>query len=185
MNSKEIDERIHRLTNGEARDFAAFYETQQARIRGLVFRVCGEAELDDLVQEAFVKIWQRLDRFDGRCKLSTWCYRVALNVAIDRLRARKRAAPTVEFKEEISGRQGGQEAAAIGNDLVSRALARLDEKLRSVIVLHVFEELSINEVAEVLQVPEGTVKSRLFTARKELELYLKKEGISHETRSSR
>ncbi len=185
MSSKpDIDERIRRLTHGEAADFGAFYEAQQARIRSLAFRILGADELDDAVQEAFVKIWQKLESFDGRSRLSTWCYRVALNVALDRLRARKRATPHEELSERL-GREASQETQLAGKDLVTRAMDRLDEKHRSVFVLHVFEELGLAEIAQILEIPEGTVKSRLFHARKELALYLEKEGVSDEARPNR
>ena len=172
MTTQELDEQIRSFTRGEAANFAQFYEQQQARIRSVVFRMCGGADLEDLVQESFVRTWTSLSQFKGQSKLSTWVYRIAVNTALDHLRKEKRVRAQSQDLVLEKRASKNQEENFIEEESVTRALASLDEKHRSVFVLHVFEEQSLDEIANILSLPEGTVKSRLFHARKDLTAFI-------------
>jgi RNA polymerase sigma-70 factor (ECF subfamily) len=138
-----------------------------------LFRVLGDRnELDDLVQEVFVIAFRGMDRFRGDAKLSTWLYRIAVNVALGRLRARSRKPPPASVEPE------GDEASAEGTPetllaqredvaRVYRVLEHIAPKKRVVLVLHEIQGLDIKEIAEIVGAPLVTVRTRLHYARKE------------------
>ena len=162
--------------------FRRLYDQHAARVRSIMFRVAGPEELNDVVQEAFVKIWTALPGFKGDCALSTWIYRVALNAARDYRRARRRRWWLNFFGEpgDVDERKDphDQEANWQHRQDLARAIDRLSPKLRDVVVLFSLQELDIEEVAAILEIPPGTVKSRLHQARHSL------RGFLEETREA-
>ena len=169
------------------RDFEAFgkvVDLYQARVYGFVRRMVPSGEdAEDLTQEVFLKAFRHFGSFDGRCSLKTWLFRIAHNLCIDRSRRYKRAPETLTLSPdeeteamEIADTSGSPERAVLSGELlalVERAIAGMSDKLRSVLLLHDREELAYDEIALALDVPVGTVKSRLFLARKELQRSLK------------
>jgi RNA polymerase sigma-70 factor (ECF subfamily) len=139
------------------------------------------AAVDDLVQDVFVKILSKMGKFRGEASLKTWIYRLAVNHIIDVNRRHKwwrwLGMETVEShpSEDNPGRD-------IEHDETSRllrtALDGLSERHRSVIVLHYFESLPVGEIAAVLGITPGTVKSRLHYARNRLAQELEKNGVT-------
>jgi RNA polymerase sigma-70 factor (ECF subfamily) len=156
--------------------FEQLYEEHHRFVRNVIYNMTGEGPLEDLVQEAFLKIWQGLPAFGFRSSVKTWIYRVSINVAIDHFR-KKRFVPE-EFKEAtvVTDPVPGQGTGEIKR-VIQEGLRALDEEHRAVVVLHYFEELSIREVARTLEIPEGTVKSRLHYAKKRLGELLEKSGV--------
>ena len=135
-------------------------------------------EAQEIAQDALLKALKNMDRFDPRYKFSTWVYRICRNQAIDRKRRRR---PTTELNEQITPDQGFANPAGGGmrspeqgamqseeNVQLRRALATLGEKYREIIVLYHFSGLSYRDIAETLQIPQGTVMNRLFRARNKL-----------------
>ena len=166
---------IERCRTGDAASFTPLVRMYQDRVYNLCFRMCGaHAEAEDFAQEAFVRAYQSIDRFDGRARFYTWLFRIAVNLVISRRRrtARVRMQP---LDGDGDGRawtagavDGGPVAAACENErhmLVHAALAELDEEQRCIITLRDLESLSYDEIADILNVPAGTVKSRLHRAR--------------------
>ena len=141
----------------------SFYDGKVFR---LVFSMLGNAtQAQDVTQDVFLKIWQSIQTFDcQRASLATWIYTIARNTAISHLRseAYRRTRPL----EEISGRLV---ATSAGQELdIRRMVEKLPEELRAVIVLYYYQERSVDDVALMLSLPSGTVKSHLFRARKML-----------------
>lgn len=158
----------------------------QAKIYGLCHRMVNHRDkATDLAQDALVKIMENLDRFDGRAQFGTWAYRIAMNICISYLRAdRLRRHPSLDAprKGPITGRPdetriagaveqrrepatpSGVEGAEDRQRLLD-ALDRLDEEQRAILLLRDSRGLDYDQIAEVLGVPTGTVKSRLFRAR--------------------
>lgn len=188
MSRQELDETtmatlVHRAQAGEQAAFATLVEAHSERIYNYLLRMLNDREeAEDLTQETFVRAWQALGRFRGGAAFSTWLYRIATNLAIDSLRRRQRSGPTQSIEEPHQSEDGETERQwpdperppdeqVIARELqeaVWQAVGQMTPKLRAVLVMYDFEQMSYEEIARVLRVPLGTVKSRLFNARKQL-----------------
>jgi RNA polymerase sigma-70 factor (ECF subfamily) len=159
-------------------DLAAFgkvVDAYEARIYGFVLRmVRDEEDALDVTQEVFVRAFQSRAKFDGRCSLRTWLFRIAHNLCVDRHRrggARPVEQPMDGTAAEPADARWDPEAHVLDQELrafVEHAVEGLSDKLRSVLLLHDKEGLGYEEIAEAVGVPVGTVKSRLFLARAHL-----------------
>jgi len=153
-------------------------ERYQGRAFGLALRVLrDEEQARDVVQDAFLKAYGALDRFEGRSSFYTWLHRIVMNLCLDRKR-RERSARRVEWSEEIEREveadpeapetplpERALERAELRAEL-ARAIAALPEDARRTLELREIDGLSYQEIAECLGVPKGTVMSRLHYARK-------------------
>lgn len=170
---------VRRLKKRDEAAFTEMVQVYQARVFALVFRILGDrAEAEDVAQEVFVTVFKAIDSFRGDSQFSTWLYRIATNHSRNRLkylgrRHHKRKkdiadTPESEIAEPMTDPLPRPDRQAEGRQLeriVKDALARLDEDHRVVIVLRDIEHLPYTEIAGILGVAEGTVKSRLFRAR--------------------
>ena len=170
---------LARLRRREEQAFTELVRAWQGRVFGLVFRMLGDrGEAEDLSQEVFVTVFKAIDSFRGDARLGTWILRIATNHCHNRLkylarRHHKRKKDIDDVYEAIGDHPLGQqpqqpERALEGaqvSALVHAGLQQLDEDHRVVIILRDIEQLSYAEIAEILDVAEGTVKSRLFRAR--------------------
>jgi len=166
---------VDRARRGDALAFGTLVERHQARVRGLALRIAGAPEeADEIAQDAFVRAWQALPAFRGESKFSTWIHRITTRVALDRRETvRRRAGREVGVEDEILAALPGAvvAGAADGGDdrMTARArvalLAELSEAQRTAITLHYFEDLSVIEVAQAMNVPENTVKTHLARGR--------------------
>jgi RNA polymerase sigma-70 factor (ECF subfamily) len=164
------------------RDSAAFsflFETYSDKLFRLALGMLGdEDEAEAIVQESFLRLFEKLDQFEGRAKLSTWLYRVAYNAGIDQLRRRRPEQALVEEPEAtatevimpalfIDWSQAPETilASAEAQIELERAIAGLPERLRTTFVLREIEGLSTAETAEVLRLKPGAVKVQLHRAR--------------------
>lgn len=180
-----LDDDPEFLARLRRRDEAAFTElvrAWQGRVFGLTFRMLGDrGEAEDLSQDVFVTVFKAIDTFRGDSRLGTWILRIATNHCHNRLkylarRHHKRKKDIDDVHEAILDHPLGQvplgperalEGAQAGA-LVHAGLQQLDEDHRVVIILRDIEQLSYQEIADILDVAEGTVKSRLFRARTSL-----------------
>jgi RNA polymerase sigma-70 factor, ECF subfamily len=130
------------------------------------------AEAEDAAQEIFVRIYRQLGRYDLERKFSTWTLAIATNYCIDQLRRRRlQLVPLENIVPWARSRDAGPEGEALdreARDEVQQLLRYLPEKYRAPLVLRYWEELSCAEIAEILGVPEGTVKTQIHRARKAL-----------------
>lgn len=160
--------------------FRQLYAEHSSEIRKMLYHLAGPHQVDDLVQETFVKVWRYMDGFQGLSSWRTWIYRIAVNTAQDVLRrpSIKIAAglPETHF-ENISGNQS---ATSDLKDLIRKGTERLSENLRPCFVLFYYQGLSVTEIAESLEIPEGTVKTRLHHAREKFIGFLRENGVDHE-----
>lgn len=177
----ELVERAKRKDPEAAEQLVRRY---QDKAYAIAYRTCsGDAEeAKDLTQEAFLRAFRSLQQFQGKASFYTWLYRIVVNTCLDALRRqhRRRDLPPTRRSEEGEGGTAGEpeESADTSMDSspaerltqkelkeqVQRALAGLSNSQRIVFELKVFDELSIREIAELLQSAEGTVKSHLFRA---------------------
>ena len=169
---------------GVALDFDALYQNQRSRVLATVRSVLGPSdEIEDVVQLVFIEVHRSLKRFEGRSKLSTWVYRVAVNVALQHIRKKKRRrwlmlGATGDETEKLP--VGWNSEMRLEDrqllERVYRAADKLSEKKRAVWTLHELQGLSPHEIAEILEVPMNTVRSRLLAARSEIRARLEREG---------
>lgn len=155
-----------------AGDVAAFDELMRAhqeRVFGICLRMLRDREAAlDAVQETFVTVFRKADRFAGRSAFGTWLYRVAVNTCYDAARRRQRrpTEPLPEGYEPADSGAADDLAAAELRPELEEALAELPGEFRAAVVLADVEGLALQTVADVLGVPVGTVKSRVFRGRK-------------------
>jgi RNA polymerase sigma-70 factor (ECF subfamily) len=159
------------------------------RVQAVCRRITGhEADAADAAQDAMIAIVRNLDRFDGRSSFGTWAYRIATNASLDELRRRKRrAVPTSNDDNnhphaEVADPDSGRRIDAIGDHMaLDLALRSLSDEYRLPVVLRDVADLDYAEIAEVLDIPAGTVKSRIARGRAALAKALSAEDGNHET----
>lgn len=143
------------------------YEQCSDRIYGLMVRMVGRQDADDLTQQVFLKMFRKLGQFNGQSKLETWLFRLATNEALQHLRRCKRRS-TAALVNDPETSEPDCISAREETELLERAMSRLEPDLRAVLLLKEQQDLSYREIAGALDIPEGTVGSRLNRARKEL-----------------
>jgi RNA polymerase sigma-70 factor (ECF subfamily) len=177
---REVDqELVERAQKGDKRAFELLVLKYQRKLARLLSRmVRDQAEIEDITQESFIKAYRALPQFRGESAFYTWLYRIAVNTAKNYLVARGRRAPTTtEFSSEEAE---GFEDAELLRDIatpdaelqtkqiaaaVNKAVEALPEELRTAITLREIEGLSYEEIAQMMDCPIGTVRSRIFRAR--------------------
>jgi len=171
---------VNQCRRGDSSAFGGLVARYQDRVFNACLRLCGNRnDAEEFTQEAFVKAYVSLDRFDGRASFYTWLFRIAVNLTISAHR-KARPGPMVSMHARVadgdgqglSDRMEGPSAMphercemSERDEAVAKALASLDEEYKSVIVLRDIEALGYTEIADILGVPTGTVKSRLHRAR--------------------
>ena len=195
MEEREI---IERVVAGDSDAFGLLVEKYQTKVYNLTLRMCGnEDDAFDLSQDAFVRAWRSLGSFQFESSFSTWLFRLTSNICLDYLRAKKRRAAvslTMSGDEEEETQLdipdpgiGPEEAAIAAEDkrLLMEALNSLPADQRQIITLRAINDLSYAEIAQILNLQEGTVKSRLSRARTALRNKLLQSGNNSENDSSR
>lgn len=161
------------VRRGDRGAFEALYRRFHRPLAAYLLRLTGRAEVvDELVDDTLMVVWQQADRFDGRSRLSTWIFGIAYKKALKHLeRQRREAGRTGETDEEPVAPEDGPERLHVRRELaqqVAAALDRLSAEQRGVVVLTYYHGLSYPEIAEVMSCPVGTVKTRMFHARRKL-----------------
>lgn len=176
-----INKRIKQVLKGDQNAFADIVNLYQHKLYQICYRMLGnKQEAEDIAQEAFVRAYTNLHTFDQKRKFSTWLFRIATNLCIDRIRKKK---PDYYLDAEVAGTEGLDMYSQIAADeqlpeeqleqlemqeRIQYEISRLPEKYRSVIVLKYIEELSLQEIGEILDMPLGTVKTRIHRGREAL-----------------
>lgn len=161
---------IAQAQHGDRWAFGELIYRHQQKVINLVYRMCGDEQLaEDAAQEAFIRAWQHLPDYRPQAPFRSWLYRIALNAARDLLR---RERETVDVDDlPLAAPEEGPASAAERHEraaMVQRAVLALPEASRAVIILREYEGLSYKEIAEALDIPLGTVMSRLNYARTQL-----------------
>ena len=180
------EELVEACQAGEASAFDVLVARWEDKIRGAAYRFLGsEEEARDVAQEAFLKAYRALGGFKREARFSSWLYQIATNLCRDRLRRRRtRAAVSLEELEEtgpviVETRPGAHELLQ-QRDLaraVRRAVDALPEEQREVVILKEYQGLTFLEIAQALDVPVSTVKTRLYRGLGQLRLRLEREGV--------
>tara|TARA_R110002073_G_scaffold8761_5_gene46892 strand:+ start:12200 stop:12784 length:585 start_codon:yes stop_codon:yes gene_type:complete len=166
---------IRECIDGDHDAMGRLYERCSGRVYALMVRMVGRQDADDAMQLAFMQVFRKLDRFSGGSSLETWIYRVATNEALQFLRRRKRDnVDTLSLEPESKVSQSGLRLEDA--EMLEAGLGKLEPELRAVLTLKEVQELSYAEIAEIMDIPEGTVGSRLNRARRELRDELERLG---------
>lgn len=175
---------VHRALGGDGAAFEAIYERHRGAVFKVAYGMCRNAEdALDVVQETFLKAHKSLGRFEQRASLTTWLCQIAVHQAIDLSRRRKvRHAESLDDRFVSDGDAAGPGAPEVGpagqaserelRAALEKALGKLSDKHRTVFVLYTVKGLSYKEIAETVGCSIGTVMSRLFYARKNLQAML-------------
>jgi len=180
------EELVEACQSGEASAFDVLVARWEDRIRGAAYRFLGsDEEARDVAQEAFLRAYKAIGTFKMEARFSSWLYQIATNLCRDRLRRRKtRAVVSLEALEEagpmmVETRPGAHERL-LERDLaraVRRAVDELPEEQREVVILKEYQDLTFLEIAQALDVPVSTVKTRLYRGLGQLRLRLEREGV--------
>ena len=165
-------ELVARAQSGERNAFSELVRMHAQGVMNVIYRMCGDAQIaEDAAQETFIQAWLHLASYRPQTSLRNWLYRIAVNAATDMLRKEKRILPNALEDLHLQDPQLGPEALLFQEErtaLVQKAILSLPEASRVVLVMREYEEMSYHEIAETLNIPLGTVMSRLNYARKTL-----------------
>lgn len=190
MANKSDRDLVEAAQRGDAEAFGALVRRHQRRIYRLaVHMLRNAAEAEDVTQETFVRAYGALDRFDGRSEPFTWMYRIAVNLSLNTIRARKPSrSGTTHDDPRVAGalverRPSMADPAAQTSDrrlaiALCESMDELSDTLRTTLILVSVDGLSHTEAAEVLGCPEGTIAWRVHEARKKLRASLAKRGYA-------
>jgi RNA polymerase sigma-70 factor (ECF subfamily) len=180
------EELVEACQAGEGSAFDVLVGRWEDRIRGAAYRFLGsEEEAQDVAQETFLKAYRAIGGFKQEARFSSWLYQIATNLCRDRLRRRRtRATVSLEELEEtgpvIAETRPGAHENLLRTDLarvVRRAVAALPEEQREVVILKEYQGLTFLEIAQALDVPVSTAKTRLYRGLGQLRLRLEREGL--------
>ncbi|HEX7879051.1 MAG TPA: sigma-70 family RNA polymerase sigma factor [Candidatus Eisenbacteria bacterium] len=179
MDSDELI--VRRVLDGHTGAFELLVDRYQTVLFNLALRILGDHDdARDVVQTAFMKAFQKLDSFCPEHRFFSWIYRIGMNESLN-LRKRRRPMESIDGRIMDPARDPAAQFAEGGRrDTVQAALMQLTLDYRTVVVLRHFADLSYQEIGAMLGVPEKTVKSRLFTARRLLEEYLVRKGVAQQ-----
>jgi len=191
MNEENDRVLVERLIRGDRTAFREFVETYKKKVYGLAFQMTrNHADAEDVSQEVFMKVYRSIGTFQRDARLSSWLYRIAVNTVIDH--ARKKPFFPADFRESPAGAAiagGGPEPVTLSAGpeqeaeasllrlKIERALDRVSEREKKVFLLRHYNDLNLKEIAEVLGISEGSVKSYLFRVIKKLQKELRSPGL--------
>lgn len=187
------DHELVTLTKGgDSRAFGQLVVRHQRRIFRLAFHLLRSvSEAEDVMQEAFVRAYQAIDRFDGRSEPYTWLYRITVNLSLNAIRARKSKSKTAPLEDPgviaglVDAGPHANPATATQDRQLARALGEgiesLSDSLRTTLILVCVDGMPQDQAAAVLGCPEGTVAWRVHEARRRLRAYLQERGFGGET----
>jgi RNA polymerase sigma-70 factor (ECF subfamily) len=179
----DSDERlIARIAQGDRLAMQALYARHNVRVYRFILRmVRNEATAEDVLSEVFLDVWRQAGRFGGRSEVTTWVLSIARFKALSALRKRVDAELDQDAQDAEPDEGDDPERQLVVKDrgeVLRQCLAGLSAEHREVLDLAYYQELSVEEAARVLGIPEGTVKTRMFHARKKLAELVKARGVT-------
>jgi RNA polymerase sigma-70 factor (ECF subfamily) len=185
-----VETRLAKLArNGDRGAFAELVELYKDKIYHLAYRMLNNKhEAEDAVQETFMRVYTNLHRYDEQQKFSTWIFRIGTNHCIDRLRKRKHSAYSLDaempdgegndYYSMLPGNEDTPEQQIILSEtqlLIRKAIVALPEKYKSVVILRYLQDMSLQEISDVLDMPVTTVKTRVHRGREYLRKRLEQD----------
>lgn len=174
-------ELLQRIASGDQTAVRPLYARHNLRIFRFIVRMTGnEATAEDLTNEVFLEIWKHAGRFEGRAAATTWMLSIARNRTISFLRKRSEAQLDDEYAAAVPDDADTPEVIASKGDKgaqIRACLDKLSDEHKEIVELVYYHEKSVSEVAEIVGIPQGTVKTRMFHARKKLGALLGEAGL--------
>lgn len=182
METAEKDrELIARVARRDSAALRALFTLYQVRLHRFVFRlVRNEAIAEELVNDTFVKVWTKAGSYNGQSTVSTWIFTIARNEALSLLRRKTEAALDDETAGQLEDESDTQDVSVAKKDkgaLMRECIDKLSDAHREVIDLVYYQEKSVQEVSQILDIPENTVKTRMYHARQQLSTHFKRAGV--------
>jgi RNA polymerase sigma-70 factor (ECF subfamily) len=172
---------IARIAGGDRLAMQVLFARHHVRVYRFVLRlVRNEATAEDLISDVFLDVWRQAGKFEGRSAVSTWMLSIARFKALSALRRRPEQELDDETAEQIEDQSDDPEVALAKKDkaaVLRQALSKLSAEHREIVDLVYYHEKSVEEVVGIVGIPEATVKTRMFYARKKLSELLKEQGI--------
>jgi RNA polymerase sigma-70 factor (ECF subfamily) len=172
---------LQRIAGGDRDAFAELYRRLQRPLFGYLMKLVRDREMvEDVLNETLMEVWRQAARFEGRSSVNTWVFSIAHHRAVSRLRKKRETALDEEQAAAIEDEGPTPDMNAESKDM-SRLLAKLMEQLsfehREILHLAYFQEFSVQEIADALDLPPNTVKTRMFYARQRLKVLLEESGV--------
>lgn len=169
---------MERSLSGDRRALEALVGEYQRPLYNAAYRILGNPDdAADATQSSFVKAFEHLDSYDPKYKFFSWIYRIAINEAINQSRRDRKHEPLVD---NLAAVNAAPDSTVESDDLerwIQDGLMALTDEYRTVLVLRHFSDLSYREISDILEIPEKTVKSRLYSARQSMKEWLVADGI--------
>ena len=175
VEERDVVQLVDACRRGDRDAQHAIYRQFVRQVHSLASRIAGPNDADDVTQNAFIQLFRTLDQFRGDANFQTWLYRLTVNEALGQ-RRRNRRRPATPLVDQNEARTADRSRQTDDRELLERALNQLPDDLRAVFVLREVERLSYRELAEVCDIPAGTVASKLNRARQELRKLLTAMG---------
>ena len=176
----EDRELVERARRGDQDAFRVIVEKYERRVRGLVWGLVGDrSDAEDVAQDAFLRAFRGLSSFRGRSRFRTWLFQIALNAARTHRQTRDRSNETTTGSGDLDSAvmSGSLEQGIIARDRLRQALAQLPGEMREAVLLRDVEGFDYREIAEMLDIPIGTVESRIFRGRARLKQALTAQTV--------
>jgi RNA polymerase sigma factor (sigma-70 family) len=171
----DISWQIDQVLAGNINAFTTIVDRHKDRAFNLAFRICcNREEAEEITQDSFMKAYRALNTFRGKSSFSTWLYRIVYNTSLSYVRSKKREVLSIEeFPADASeflgtGISEEEAEAEYRSSLLNFAFRKISEEERSLVTLHYFEEMSIDEISEVTGINKSNVKVKLFRARQKM-----------------
>ena len=172
---------IEQALHGEIESWGEIVHRYRGAVYGIALGIVGNtADAEDAAQDAFIRAYENLEKYDLNRKFSTWIFTITANLCKNKLRRDKHLAPLDDSTPMMGTAEDPADKMVreAQDSLVQDALADLDEKYRSPMVLRYYGELDYKEIAEVLDVPEGTIKTRIHRAKAALKDWMVQRGVT-------
>ena len=170
---------VNILSNSEERSLETFqnhYFESRDFVRSSIYWMTHSDDIDDLVQEAYLKAWKSYSRFKGDSNFKTWIYRIAMNVTYTHLKKKKKLLSD-DFTYDLNVQNESDKENA---DLIAKGLMTLSFDQRQAFTLHFQQGFTYEELSSLLDIPEGTAKSRISNGKKKFVAFLKENGVDYE-----
>jgi RNA polymerase sigma-70 factor (ECF subfamily) len=178
MDKSRENQLIRRCQEGDPQALEELVMLVQKPVYNATYRMLGNAQdAADATQATFLKVFQNIHGFNPQYRLFSWTYRIAMNESIDQLKRRDRSTALETAPADGGAAPEDETAASQLADELQAALMQLTDDQRSAIVLRYFSDCSYADISRILDIPEKTVKSRLFSARQQMKNQLRAQGV--------
>jgi len=176
---------VKRTTSGDVEAFGELVRRHEQIVYNLAFRFVRDPDrAEDMAQEAFLKAFRLLDGFRGDCNFSTWLYRVTCSVCLTELRRLKRRREVALEPRHVARAAAERQGPSEEQELIRHCVSKLPERYAAIITLYYLRGIPYEEIAEIMEVPLGTLKTWMHRARRQLKQMVEKELAEYDVDAS-